>query len=207
MSNSITIIDYGCGNIWSIKNALKFLKINFELSNEPSKILKSKIIILPGVGSFSLAMNKIKSNGMDDAIKEAVKSKGSKILGICLGMQLLAKSSTEGGYSNGLGLIPASVSRINENNFQDLIKIPHIGFNRISHNNKGIFKGLEQNCFFYFDHSFYITDKNLLKYNAICSYGENFLAGYQKDNIFAVQFHPEKSQTNGLILLYNFFNS
>jgi len=152
-------------------------------------------------------MEALRSSGMDEAIREAVNERGSKILGICLGMQLLCKSSTEDGETEGLGLIDANVNRFDTSRTIPL-KVPHIGFNRVVNDGEGkLFDGMEVNADFYFVHSYRILKDKLDGHCAVCQYGEEFLAAYENSNVFATQFHPEKSQTNGLMLLNNYLKS
>ena len=207
MQDKLLIIDYGVGNIWSIKSALDYLNYEYEICNNPDQLSQSGKIILPGVGSFRKAMVSLKSNGMDLAIKDAVLSKGTKILGICLGMQLLAKHSIEDGHTEGLGLIPTEVKRF-ETTIHNKLKVPHMGFNKVFfQNNCKLFNGIKNSSYFYFVHSYYLLPKNEMINYSICNYDKNFLATYEKDNIFGAQFHPEKSQTNGLLLLNNFIKN
>jgi glutamine amidotransferase len=202
----VTIIDYGVGNICSVYSALTYLGANCLVTSSPSEVRLSDALILPGVGSFNSGMAEIKSLGLDDAILEAVKIKGRKILGICLGMQLMAHSGVEGGDTEGLGLFLASVDRFNFP-MNSRLKIPHIGFNGVSSQDESmLFKRLPSVTDFYFVHSYRTLGLNLPGKRAVCSYGEDFLAAYECDNIFATQFHPEKSQTNGLLLLKNFLS-
>lgn len=201
---SATIIDYGMGNIWSVQSALRYLGCGTKISSDPDEVAKADFLVLPGVGSFRKAMNKLQDTGLDQAIVQAVKSRGSKILGICLGMQLLGSRGTEDGVTAGLGLIPNGVDR-----FAPLEvgkkKIPHIGFNAVrgSHKN-GLFRNLPEVADFYFVHSYRMLPENQNANVAICTYGIEFLAAIEVDNICGTQFHPEKSQTNGLVLLKNF---
>ena len=197
-------MNYGSGNIWSIRSALSYLNCESEICHTPEQIMNSNALILPGVGSFPKAMESLVDSGMDLAIKEAVTKRGSKILGICLGMQLLANSSKENGYTKGLGLIDAEVDRFDIDNILPL-KVPHIGFNRVTNSGQGtLFKYIKSSSDFYFVHSYRMLAQEQIGYSSICKYGEEFLAGYENNNIFAVQFHPEKSQTNGLTLLNNY---
>ena len=206
MRDKLSILDYGAGNLWSIKNALNFLGCEVNIINSPQEIFDSKGLILPGVGSFRKSMEQLKSKKFDLAIKEVVIKKKIKIIGICLGMQLLANCSYEDGETEGLGLIPSKVERINNSEVQEL-KIPHMGFNKVDFELPGtLFKGISNSSFFYFVHSYSLS---LVKNEAIiasCNYGKKFMAAYENDNIFAVQLHHEKSQTNGLKLLKNFIN-
>lgn len=204
--SNITVIDYGMGNLWSVSSALRYLGCDPKISGDPEEILKAETLLLPGVGSFRKAMGALQKTGLDQAIIEAVKIKGTKILGICLGMQLMGLSSTEDGDTVGLGLIPVEVNKFTLAEIGSN-KIPHIGFDVVhSESSWSLFKGLKSAADFYFVHSYRLLPQDLRGKSAICSYGENFLAAYEENNIFATQFHPEKSQTNGLILLKNFLS-
>jgi glutamine amidotransferase len=201
---NVTVIDYGMGNLWSVSSALRHLGANPMISGDPDEILGADALLLPGVGSFRKAMIALQKNGLSQAILEAVHSKGTKILGICLGMQLLCASSTEDGNTIGLGFIPAEVDIFTAKESGGN-KIPHIGFDEVhSQADWLLFKGLKTVADFYFVHSYRLLPTALSGNCAICNYGVDFVAAYEKDNIFATQFHPEKSQTNGLILLNNF---
>ena len=201
---NITVIDYGMGNLWSVLSALRYLGSNPIISSDPDEIVSADALLLPGVGSFRKALTSLQKNGLDEAIVEAVHSKGTKILGICLGMQLLGASSSEDGNTIGLGLIPTKVDKFTIKEV-GANKIPHIGFDVVqSEPNWSLFKGLKNAADFYFVHSYRLLPTALSGNCAICNYGVDFLAAYEKNNIFATQFHPEKSQTNGLILLKNF---
>lgn len=201
---SITVIDYGMGNLWSVLSALRYLGCNATVSGDPDVIANADVLLLPGVGSFRKAMIALQEKSLDKAIVEAVQIKGSKILGICLGMQLMGLSSSEDGDTPGLGLIKTSVNKFS---LQEIgsNKIPHIGFDLVhSQTDSSLFKGLQQAADFYFVHSYRMLPAGLSGKPATCHYGIEFLAAYEQANIFATQFHPEKSQTNGLILLNNF---
>lgn len=200
----IIVVDYGMGNIWSVLSALRYLGSNPIVSNDPDEVSRADALVLPGVGSFRKAMNTLRATGLDQAILEAVKTRGRKILGICLGMQLLGSHGTEDGDTAGLGLIPNRVDRFT---FRELgkNKIPHIGFNTVrSTQRDGLFRGLPEFADFYFVHSYRMLHEGLKGEAATCTYGIDFLAAFEVDNIHGTQFHPEKSQTNGLILLKNF---
>ncbi len=201
---SITVIDYGMGNLWSVLSALQYLGCNPEVTADPNEIVKADSLLLPGVGSFRNAMIALKAKELDKAIVEAVQIKGGKILGICLGMQLMGISSSEDGDTAGLGLIPNRVDKFTPQEIGPN-KIPHIGFDLVhSQPNSHLFRGLQRAADFYFVHSYRMLPAGLNGKVAACNYGEEFLAAYEQDNIFATQFHPEKSQTNGLMLLKNF---
>lgn len=197
----ITIIDYGMGNIKSIVGALKYLGVDkIVVSNKFTDIDSADKLILPGVGSFHAAMRNIKKLEIDKYLIDVVVDKKKPILGICLGMQLMAESSTEGSCNTGLSFIKGAVDR-----FSSLdLKIPHIGFNQVDiNNNSKLFKGISNLSDFYFVHGYRMTsDININQ--SMCNYGCDFIASYEKDNISGVQFHPELSQINGLKLLNNF---
>jgi len=206
ITNKISIIDYDMGNVWSVVSALKYLGVDSELISDPEKILNSNAIILPGVGSFQKAMKTLRIRGLDEAIISAVLKRNAKILGICLGMQLLGSYGTENGESKGLGLVENKVEIFKPNELGKN-KIPHVGFNQVDvKNNTGLFKNIPSKANFYFTHSYRMLSEGQEGNYATCDYGINFLAGFQKNNICGVQFHPEKSQSNGLILLKNFID-
>jgi len=174
------------------------------LVSDPDIIANTEFLILPGVGSFRQGMNAIKERNLDEAIMMAVESKGSKILGICLGMQLLGSSSTENGETVGLGLIPNHVDHFNSYEMGSN-KIPHVGFNSAEFSErKGLFSGLQKVSDFYFTHSYRMLVDNFKGTYATTLYGIEFMSAFEDGNIFVAQFHPEKSQSNGLILLKNF---
>ena len=204
MSYSITVIDYGMGNIWSVLSALRYLGCNPIVSSTPSEIARAESLVLPGVGSFRKAMGTLRQTGLDQAILHAVQTDGKKILGICLGMQLMASRGSEDGDTPGLGLIPTSVDKFSPQEI-GANKIPHIGFNLVrSKPDARLFRGLPEAADFYFVHSYRMLPESLSGKTATCMYGAEFLAAYERDNVYATQFHPEKSQTNGLLLLKNF---
>lgn len=204
MSSRVTVIDYGMGNIWSVLSALRYLGCNPIVSNDPNEIFRAESLLLPGVGSFRKAMVTLRQSGIDQAILDAVQTKGRKILGICLGMQLMGSHGSEDGEMNGLGLIPNPVGMFTTQEI-GANKIPHIGFDLVhSKPDAHLFRGLPDAADFYFVHSYRMLPAGLSGKTATCMYGTEFLAAYEKDNIYATQFHPEKSQTNGLVLLKNF---
>ena len=198
------IIDYGMGNLKSVENCLNYLGIKNSLIDNPKYLKDYSHIILPGVGSFKEAIKNLRKNGMHNALIRVSKNKKQKILGICLGMQLLFSSSTEEGFTKGLGILNGKV----ENFFikkNTNLKIPHVGFNEVSFNKDNIFfKDIKDNSDFYFDHSFKISEFKKEINPATSVYGEKFLSAFNVENIFGTQFHPEKSQSNGLLLLKNF---
>lgn len=204
MKHTVTVIDYGMGNLWSVASALRFLGARCDLSSDPRKISQADTLLLPGVGSFRKAMQVLDSTGIADAIREAVTIRQKKILGICLGMQLFAEGGSEDGISDGLGLISGKIERFPTADLGGL-KVPHIGFNWVAAmNDSPMFAGLGDGADFYFVHSYRLKYEGQPGCAGLCRYGEDFIAAYANENVHATQFHPEKSQTNGLRLLTNF---
>ncbi len=200
----VTVIDYGMGNICSVVNAFNFLGSEVLVANDPDQVASAEVLILPGVGSFRKAMDSLREREIDRALLHAVKNRGRNILGICLGMQLLGARGLEDGESFGLGLIPADVERFSVDEVHGS-KIPHVGFNSVKASPKSrLMAGIAVNPDFYFVHSYRMLPKGLPGNATNCVYGIEFLAAYEHENIFATQFHPEKSQSNGLLLLKNF---
>lgn len=207
MKKKVCIVDYGMGNITSIENSLKFLSIKYDVISNYKEFKNYSHMILPGVGSFKTAMKNLKKRKLDQQIKYLVKNDKIKILGICLGMQLLGKSSKENGKTNGLGLMNYKVDKLKK---RKNLKIPHVGFNqiRIKKNQNHFFDKISNNADFYFVHSYKISLSKKFNFDfCTCNYENDFLAGFNKGNIFGAQFHPEKSQSNGLTLLFNFLKS
>jgi len=200
----VSVIDYGMGNVWSVISAIKYLGAEAVLVSNPENIIKSNCLILPGVGSFRKAMLLLKERNLDEAIKEAVTNNDTCILGICLGMQVLGSHSSENGQTDGLSLISNKVDKFSREEIGQN-KTPHVGFNPVYFSERfGLFRGLPEFSDFYFTHSYRMHVDGIKGRYATCSYGIDFLAAFEKDNICGSQFHPEKSQTNGLILLRNF---
>jgi glutamine amidotransferase len=204
---NVGIVNYGMGNIKSIENSLLYLGCRFKVLSNPDKISSYSHLILPGVGSFKKAMENLKINGLHQAIQECANNKGINLLGICLGMQLLCESSSEGGFTKGLSLIKNKVETFTQKEIGNK-KIPHVGFNQVKiEKDSSLFKNINDNSDFYFDHSFRVIQNKNLKNFQTCEYGTKFVASFEKDNIYGTQFHPEKSQSNGLTLMYNFLNN
>ena len=199
----VTIVNYGMGNLRSIENALQYLGIACAIEDMPDRVAASDKLILPGVGSFARAMANLRSTGLRDALEKAVHGRGVPVLGICLGMQLLAERGTEDGISGGLGWIPGEIVRFKANKDR---KVPHIGFNTVSRRSPGqqMFSGLPEAADFYFVHSYHFVPRAPDTVAGECTYGEPFVAAVAYGNVWGVQFHPEKSQGNGLQLLRNF---
>lgn len=198
----IAIIDYGMGNLKSVKNALDFLGILSVVTKDKEVIRNSSAVILPGVGAFKQAMDNLKEDNLDIFIKELA-NEGKLILGICLGMQILFEEGFEGERCQGLGLIKGNIRRIEP---KEKVKIPHMAWNKIViNNNDDIINGLSGDNFLYYVHSFMACeymDENLIAYS---NYGGVKVPGIvRKDNVIGVQFHPEKSGETGLNLLKKF---
>jgi imidazole glycerol-phosphate synthase subunit HisH len=201
----VSILDYGLGNLYSIVNAFQYCGQRVQITNDEKEILRSDILVLPGVGAFSAGMHCLKKSGLDRVIGRFANTK-QRLLGICLGMQLLMSSSEEFGSSPGLGLIPGKVKLItNIGKFNNSAKVPHIGWNNIQVKRKHLLFNNIQNSAMYFLHSYCVVtdnDKNTL---ASVRYGDcEFSAVVAKGNIFGCQFHPEKSAENGLQIIRNF---
>ncbi|MCR5254290.1 MAG: imidazole glycerol phosphate synthase subunit HisH [Acetatifactor sp.] len=199
----IALIDYDAGNIKSVEKALDFLGAENVLTRDPSVILNADGVILPGVGSFGDAMERLKGYGLCDVIKK-VCEKGTPFLGICLGLQLLFDSSEESVGVEGLGILKGKVKKIPD---AEGLKVPHMGWNDLSYPSKGrLFLGIPENSYVYFVHSYYLEaqDESIVK--ATTDYGTLIHASVEQRNVFACQFHPEKSSEVGLKILQNFLN-
>lgn len=197
------IIDYDAGNIKSVEKALQALGEDAIITREREKILNADRVVLPGVGAFGDAMDKLRAYGLEEIIHQVV-DKGIPFLGICLGLQLLFEKSEESEGVRGLGLLKGEILRIPES---EGLKIPHIGWNSLKFPNKGrLFEGIPEESYVYFVHSYYLKaeDESIVK--ASTQYGTLIHASVEKDNIFACQFHPEKSSEVGLKILKNFIS-
>lgn len=197
----IAVIDYGMGNLRSVQKALQYVGYDAVITDDKNKIKDSGYIILPGVGAAEDAMTRLSESGLDRVIHEEVK-KGKPFLGICLGMQLLFDESFENGRHKCLGLVSGSVKKFNIGN--DNYRIPHMGWNSININDEELFKGINRTPYMYFVHSYHAVDVPRENIISDCEYGYNFVCGVRKDNIMGLQFHPEKSGDEGLIILKNF---
>lgn len=198
----LAIIDYGAGNLRSVLHALTALGVErFQLVRQSEELRGADKIILPGVGAFGAGMNKLREQGLVEPIREAVKA-GIPYLGICLGMQFLFETSDEMGDHAGLGLLPGRVTR-----FADLpgFKVPHMGWNNLNITRPSpLLRDISQDSYAYFVHSYYCVPANSDDVILSVDYGIPFAAGVARDNLFGVQFHPEKSQRTGLQILTNF---
>jgi imidazole glycerol-phosphate synthase subunit HisH len=200
----IYIIDYGVGNLRSVEKAFHFIGADVEITNDPDKIVKGSKVVLPGVGAYSEAMKSLEETGMKDAVYEVIKM-NKPFLGICLGLQLLFDYSEEGGYQvQGLGILNGEVKKFDENMN---IKVPHMGWNKLIRSKESpLFYGLDGEQYVYFVHSFYLSASDREIVTAKADYGIEFDAVVNKGNIYATQFHPEKSGSVGLKMLENFIN-
>lgn len=198
----IAIIDSKIGNVGSVKNALDYLGFDNLISNKQDDFSRSTHIILPGVGSFPAAMENLKRWGLINAISFLVREKRIKFLGVCLGMQLLAETGQEGRKTKGLGLIKGVTRRFEVD--EKTYRIPHVGWNEVKQIDRSmLLKGIK-NPNFYFVHSFHFVPSVKNNIRGVTQYGEKFVSIVEEENVFGVQFHPEKSQDSGLQVLKNF---
>jgi glutamine amidotransferase len=193
------------GNLASVKNAFSRLGEEIIVESDPDKLREYDKLVLPGVGAFGDAMEHLKVNGMDEAVK-AYAASGNYMLGICLGMQLLFDSSEEFGSNQGLGLIPGKVVSFDTSRFSHPLKVPHMGWNRMFTKEHPLFKGMDQEHYLYFVHSFHALCKDEENVIGETEYGYRFSSAVQNDNILGIQPHPEKSHKNGLAILKNFID-
>ncbi|MBF0215451.1 MAG: imidazole glycerol phosphate synthase subunit HisH [Candidatus Omnitrophica bacterium] len=198
----IGIIDYGSGNLMSVYNAFKYLGQDVRVCGKPSELDIADKIVLPGVGSSRAAMDCLSEKGLLDAIIGAIK-KGKNFLGLCLGLQLLLETSEESGGCDCLGLFKGTV-RLFPGNMG--LKVPHMGWNTVGFGKRDcpIFKGIPDNSYFYFVHSYYCDNRDEAITAGVTGYGLDFTSAVWDANVFALQFHPERSQENGLRILRNF---
>lgn len=195
------IIDYDAGNIKSVEKALLYLGEEAVITRDREVIRKADRVILPGVGAFGSAMEKLKGYGLEEVIREVI-AKETPFLGICLGLQLLFEYSEESEGVKGLGILPGQILRLPE---KEGLKIPHIGWNSLKFPNKGrLFEKIAEESYVYFVHSYYLKAREEGIVTATSEYGALIHASVEKGNVFACQFHPEKSSQVGLTILKNF---
>jgi glutamine amidotransferase len=200
----ITLIDYGVGNIFAFQNVYKRLNIPTKIAKTSKDLEDAEKLILPGVGSFDYAMNQLNNSGIREKLDQLVLENKIPIIGICVGMQMMGNRSEEG-KSDGLGWIDADILKFDENLIRHRTKLPHMGWNDVVPvTNHPLFEGLEKEAIFYFLHSFYFKTKNLTESIAVSEYGITFTSAVNNNNIYGIQFHPEKSHQNGEKLLHNF---
>lgn len=194
----IAIVDYGMGNLRSVQKAFEYLGYDAAITDQSKALENASHIVLPGVGAFRDAIAALKAKDLDGMIKKEV-AEGKPFLGICLGMQMLFDRSSEDGEYEGLGLIGGEVVR-----FDTDLKIPHIGWNTLYYNKRtALFDGIDDN-YFYFVHSYHAAKVAKEDIETTCVYGYEFVASVNRDNVWGVQFHPEKSGDTGLKVLKNF---
>lgn len=197
----VAIIDYGAGNLSSVKKALDFLGADNKITMDKNEILSASHVILPGVGSYGDAVISMRSKGIDDTVRIAAKS-GKPFLGICLGLQLLFDGSEESPGVSGLGLLSGVISKIPNNSE---LKVPHVGWNSVSvKKTDGLFSNISNESYFYFVHSYYLHGAPKEIVAGKTDYGVPIECAVQQGNLWATQFHPEKSSEAGLKLLKNF---
>ena len=202
----ITLIDYGVGNIFAFQNVYKRLNIPTKIAKTSQDLTDAKKLILPGVGSFDYAISQLNASGMREKLDELVLEKKIPVIGICVGMQMMGNRSDEGKLE-GLKWIDSEILKFDENLIQQRTKLPHMGWNDVAPiNNHPLFIGLEKEAIFYFLHSFYFRCKNETESIAVSNYGISFSSAVHRENIYGIQFHPEKSHQYGEKLLHNFAN-
>lgn len=199
----IAILDYGLGNIKAFANIFKNLNIEHTIIQKAEQLESVDKIILPGVGAFDYAMQQFNQSGLRTAVEDKVLNQKIPILGICVGMQMLANGSDEG-QEKGLSWIDGEVKLFNTENIKHKTKLPHMGWNEINHNQHPLFQQIDSTARFYFVHSYYFKCNNEKDAIATTEYGFNFSSAVNHNNIYGVQFHPEKSHSNGIQLLKNF---
>lgn len=200
----ISLVDYGLGNIKAFANIFKRLGIPCSLAKTPEDLEGASKLILPGVGAFDHAMQSLHQSGMTEMLNQRVQQDKVPVLGICVGMQMLADSSEEGDLP-GLGWIPGHVKKLDVSKLSDSEPLPHMGWNTLKQNQASpLFKDLPESADFYFLHSFYFDAQNPAHVLATAYYGEDFACVAGSENVFGMQCHPEKSHQNGISFLKNF---
>lgn len=199
---NVAVVDYGMGNLHSVRHALGMAGADAIVTSDPAELQKAERIVLPGVGAFGECVANLRKSGILEVLAEEVLTKGKPLLGICLGMQVLASAGEEMGEHGGLGWIPG---RVRAFEIDHGLRVPHVGWNEVNvANEHPVLRRLRKNATFYFVHS-YVFETELPEHVAATSdYGGRFTCAVAKDNIIATQFHPEKSQQNGLALLESF---
>ncbi|MCW8896665.1 MAG: imidazole glycerol phosphate synthase subunit HisH [Flavobacteriales bacterium] len=202
----ITIINYNAGNIKSIQNMLKRIGAKSIISSSAEEIAQADKLILPGVGSFDYGMKNLQQSGLIEILNEKVINNKTPILGICLGAQLLGNNSEEG-IEKGLGWIDMDIVKFDKSKMTEQLKIPHMSWNEVVVSKKSmLMEGLEDEARFYFVHTYHMQPENENDVLTKSNYGYEFVSAVEKENIFGVQFHPEKSHKFGMRLLQNFVN-
>ena len=200
----ITIIDYGSGNIKAIANIYEKLKVAYSIASSPEQVIGAKKIFLPGVGAFDETISKLDSKGFREVLDKEVLENKVPIMGICVGMQILADSSEEG-ICKGLGYIKGKVKKLDSNLILQKPKLPHLGWNSIEIvRNNVLLQEIDPQFGFYFLHTYYFECADQNNVLATTNYGATFASAVHRENVFGIQFHPEKSHHNGIKLLHNF---
>jgi len=202
----IAVIDYGMGNLRSVQKAIQRVGGDARVVQSPAELAKADKIVLPGVAAFGDAIERLRTRGLDGPLRQAV-ADGMPYLGFCLGLQLLFDVSYEYGRHEGLGILPGKVVRFDFANqaVDERPRVPHIGWNQVWHKQHcPMLQGVDNGEYFYFDHSYYVVPDDTQIVTGRTDYGVDFASAVWKDNIFATQFHPEKSQAAGLRILENF---
>ena len=200
----IAIVNYGLGNVHAFANIYKRLNIPAEIASTPQELRPAEKIILPGVGSFDWAMTRLNESGIRDSLEDMVVQKGVPVLGICVGMQMMANRSDEG-LLDGLGWIDGEVKRFDESTFTQKTHLPHMGWNDVRPQGKdGLFRNMDTGARFYFLHSYFFVPDNKDNVLAVTDYNGLYASSVGCGNVFGVQFHPEKSHQWGIQLLKNF---
>ncbi|AQX12441.1 imidazole glycerol phosphate synthase, glutamine amidotransferase subunit [Elizabethkingia meningoseptica] len=200
----ITLIDYGVGNINAFVNVYKRVDVPVKIAKTKEDLLDAQKLILPGVGHFDHAMSQLNNSGMRETLDELVLDKKIPVIGICVGMQMMANNSDEG-KMDGLKWIDATVKKFDEAKIKQVTRLPHMGWNDVKPiKDLDLFKGLEKDAIFYFLHTYYFDCNNREDIMAITDYGGEFASAAHHENKYGIQFHPEKSHSYGEILLHNF---
>ena len=200
----LAIVDYSMGNLRSVQKAFELLGVTAKIIASPDEIRRADKLVLPGVGAFADAIAILESSGQADAIKDFIRAQ-RPLLGICLGLQLLMEKGYEDGEHAGLGIVPGDCVRFSVDQPPTNLKVPHMGWNSVQpQGNVPLFKGIESGTHYYFVHSYFVRPTDTRHVAARSDYGGEFTAAICRDNVMAVQFHPEKSQAAGRMILKNF---
>ena len=202
---TVAIVDYGAGNLHSVRHALELVGGDVVVTTEPDALREADHIVLPGVGAFGECARRLRASGFVEALEDQVRRGGKPLLGICVGMQLMAREGHEMGVHEGLGWMPGIVRKLDAEKAG--LKVPHVGWNEIETvTDSPLFQGFKRGSTFYFTHSYHLALDDDAVEAARCEYGPPFTAAVLSGNVVATQFHPEKSQDNGLKLLENFLS-
>lgn len=210
---NVAVVDYGMGNLHSVRHALSMIGADVIVADTPEALRSADRIVLPGVGAFGECLANLKKSGMLETLDEQVRSRARPMLGICLGMQVLATSGEEMGEHEGLGWIPGRIRHLEVDRDARGLRVPHVGWNEVhlkpiepTGKPHPVLDGIRPNTTFYFVHSYFFEPLDAAHAVATCNYGVDFTCAVAKDTIIATQFHPEKSQQNGLAILERFLD-